>query len=147
MGTHFSVYVRTQPKGKGKNMGGLCSGLRNCHALHMSAKSRVQWFFYSPEDHVSPSPHTACCTVQRCNTGHTHTINIYMQNKEKVNNERDQFFISCKPRNVDMPWKDLPEQVRLLNLILYCVFCHLLSWMWMISPQLLSWEQNKGKQM
>lgn len=78
----FCICKNTLLKGE-RNMGSLCSGLKNCHALHMSAKSRVQWFFHSPEDHFSSSPHTELRFTRRCNILLIRTLNICMQNREK----------------------------------------------------------------
>lgn len=90
MGTHFSVYVSTQPKGKSQNMGSLCSGLRNCDALHTSAKSRVQWFFIALR--IS-SLHSMLLYESMQRIIHTHHKYLYIQTIKKVNNKCDNLVI------------------------------------------------------
>lgn len=115
----YCICKNTLPKGKRKNMGCLCSGLRNCHGLHMSAKSRVQWFFYSLED---SSPHSARYAMKQSNILDTHPQYLYVKQRNKLNN--------CV---IDWRWKNCTYAISLwcqnrkrpLNLALtWLFFCH-----------------------
>lgn len=95
MGTHFSVYASTQPKGKRKKYGKLVQWTEELRCFAHKCKEQGSVIFYSPEDQFSSRPHTACCSTSQCYISYIHIINIYVQAIKKVNSKRDNLVVCC----------------------------------------------------